>query len=40
MKNGVLEVKVPVTESKEKGRQVPVTTGFETKDQEKKTTAA
>ena len=40
MKNGVLEVKVPVTESKEKGRQVPVTTGLETKDQEKKTTAA
>lgn len=40
MKNGVLEIKIPVTESKEKGRQVPVTTGLETKDQEKKTTAA
>jgi HSP20 family protein len=40
MKNGVLEVKIPVAESKEKGRQVPVTAGLETKDQEKKTTAA
>ncbi|HEX6544677.1 MAG TPA: Hsp20/alpha crystallin family protein [Bryobacteraceae bacterium] len=39
MKNGVLEVKIPVTESTEKVRQVPVAAGLETKDQ-KRTTAA
>jgi HSP20 family protein len=40
MNDGVLEIKVPMAESKQKGRPIPVNTGLNTKGQEKKTTAA
>jgi HSP20 family protein len=40
MKNGILEVKVPLAETKQKSRQIPVTEGEGAKEQEKKTAAA
>ncbi|HEY7304888.1 MAG TPA: Hsp20/alpha crystallin family protein [Bryobacteraceae bacterium] len=40
MNDGILEIKVPVQETKQKSRQIPVSESGGTKDQEKKTTAA
>jgi HSP20 family protein len=40
MNNGILEIKVPVPETRPKSRQIPVSGSGATKEQEKKTTAA
>ena len=39
MNNGILEIKVPMAETKQKGRQIPVSASGGTKEQEKKTAA-
>jgi HSP20 family protein len=40
MNNGILEIKVPMAEAKQKSRQIPVSASGGTKEQDKKTTAA